>query len=144
MYPRSRRRVFRKRRRTAYRRKRTRRTFYKRRKPRRVTRRRRRRNYAVRVVQCAPETFVIPESRGTVDNYVGNCHWHISDIPITQRTIWASQYEQLKFLRVTSSGSRVSTLQSLLHGVTCSKSCILPVGVPNCVIHTTRTIRTEK
>ena len=90
-----RRRVFRRRRRPRFVRRKFKRRFGKQRRGRTVTRRRRRRNYAVRTVACSVQEF-------NPSLHVHDCtQWLVSDIPMKLRTIWLAQYEKVKFLKVT-------------------------------------------
>ncbi|KAI0238251.1 hypothetical protein LSAT2_011127, partial [Lamellibrachia satsuma] len=101
MYPRSKRRVFRKRRRPFVRRRKFRRTFFKQRRKRTVTRRRRRRNYAVKSIVCPVEIIQVPETPTEPEHLSSNTKWSVSDIPLTMRTMWGYNYEEVKFLKVT-------------------------------------------
>ena len=100
MYPRSKRRVFRRRRRPAFRRRKFKRPCYKRRRGRTVTRRRRRRRYAVRSVCCPVQIFTAPARGHSV--HLSDCtKWNVSDIPLAMMSMWGYMYEQVKFLKVT-------------------------------------------
>ena len=101
MYPRSRRRAFRRRRRTVFRRRKFKRPFFKRRRGRTAPRRRKHRHgFVKRTIVCPIRHIPCPEPiLGT--HIQGNTDWNISDIPVEMRDLWAKMYEKVKFLKVT-------------------------------------------
>ena len=116
-----RKRVFRRRRKPVFRRRKFKRAFYKRRRGKNVTRRRRRAKYAVRTINCGVQIF-------DAKQHLTDCtKWSISDLPVELRTIWLRMYEQVKFLKIvfkywpldireeinyTNQGSTVQVLRS--------------------------------
>ena len=93
-------RVFRRRRRPVFRRRKFKRAFYKQRRGKTVTRRRRRPKYAVRTINCGVQLFSAPARGGP--QHLSDCtKWSISDLPLELRSVWLKMYEQVKFLKVT-------------------------------------------
>ncbi|KAI0234210.1 hypothetical protein LSAT2_015612, partial [Lamellibrachia satsuma] len=98
-YPRSRRRVIRRRRRPIVQRRKFKWPFYKRRCARTAPRRRRH-AYIKKTIVCPVKVYPAPRSGGD-PHLTKSSFWNVSDIPVEMRTIWTAMYEKVRLLKVT-------------------------------------------